>query len=98
GAINNLTLNPRPESQIAEGVLEVANEFTTAKTERPVLVVLGLSGGQTGVDPRSVLDKVRQSGLTMSSVTLAGGTTDSSSAASLAAQSGRAPLLGGGAR
>ncbi len=96
GAINNLTLNPRPESQIAEGVLEVANEFATAKTERPVLVVLAFSGGQTGVDPRSVLDKVRQSGLTMSSVTLAGGTTDSSSAASLAEQSGREQVLGDG--
>ena len=96
GAINNLTLNPRPESQVAEGVLEVANEFMTAKTERPVLVVLAFSGGQGGVDPRSVLDKLRQSGITMSSVTLAGGTTDSSSAASLADQSGREQVLGDG--
>ena len=96
GAINNLTLNPRPESQVAEGVLEVANEFITAKTERAVLVVLAFSGGQTGVDARSVLDKVRQSGVTMSSVTLAGGTTDSSSAASLADQSGREQVLGDG--
>ena len=73
GAINNLTLNPRPESQVAEGVLEVANEFATAKTERPVLVVLAISGGQAGVDPRNVLDRVRQSGMTMSGVTLMGG-------------------------
>lgn len=96
GAINNLTLNPRPESQVAEGVLEVANEFATVKSERPVLVVLAFSGGQAGVDPRSVLDKVRQSGVTMSSVTLAGGTTDSSSAAALAEQSGREQVLGDG--
>ncbi len=96
GAINKLTLNPRPESQVAEGVLEVANEFITAKTERAVLVVLAFSGGQGGVDPRSVLDKLRQSGITMSSVTLAGGTTDSSSAASLADQSGREQVLGDG--
>jgi hypothetical protein len=67
-----------------------------AKPERSALVVLAFSGGQAGVDPRSVLEKVRQSGVTMSAVTLAGGTTDSSSAASLAEQSGREQVLGDG--
>jgi len=94
--INKLTLNPRPESQIAEGVNEVASELIVAKPERSALVVLAFSGGQAGVDPRSVLEKVRQSGVTMSAVTLAGGTTDSSSAASLADQSGREQVLGDG--
>ena len=94
--INKLTLNPRPESQIAEGVNEVASELMVAKPERSALVVLAFSGGQAGVDPRSVLEKVRQSGVTMSAVTLAGGTTDSSSAASLADQSGREQVLGDG--
>jgi hypothetical protein len=94
--INKLTLNPRPESQVAEGVNEVASELMVAKPERSALVVLAFSGGQAGVDPRSVLEKVRQSGVTMSAVTLAGGTTDSSSAASLAEQSGREPVLGDG--
>lgn len=94
--INKLTLNPRPESQVAEGVNEVASELIAAKPERSALVVLAFSGGQAGVDPRSVLEKVRQSGVTMSAVTLAGGTTDSSSAASLAEQSGREQVLGDG--
>jgi hypothetical protein len=94
--INKLTLNPRPESQVAEGVNEVAGELIAAKPERSALVVLAFSGGQAGVDPRSVLEKVRQSGVTMSAVTLAGGTTDSSSAASLADQSGREQVLGDG--
>jgi hypothetical protein len=94
--INKLTLNPRPESQVAEGVNEVAGELIVQKPERSALVVLAFSGGQAGVDPRSVLEKVRQSGVTMSAVTLAGGTTDSSSAASLADQSGREQVLGDG--
>jgi hypothetical protein len=94
--INKLTLNPRPESQVAEGVNEVASELIATKPERSALVVLAFSGGQAGVDPRSVLEKVRQSGVTMSAVTLAGGTTDSSSAASLADQSGREQVLGDG--
>jgi len=94
--INKLTLNPRPESQVAEGVNEVASELIAAKPERSALVVLAFSGGQAGVDPRSVLEKVRQSGVTMSAVTLVGGTTDSSSAASLADQSGREQVLGDG--
>jgi hypothetical protein len=94
--INKLTLNPRPESQVAEGVNEVASELIARKPERSALVVLAFSGGQAGVDPRSVLEKVRQSGVTMSAVTLAGGTTDSSSAASLADQSGREQVLGDG--
>jgi hypothetical protein len=97
-AINNLTLNPRPESQVAEGVLQVAGEFTDAKTERPVLVVLAFSGGQAGVDPRTVLEKVRQSGMTMSTVTLGGGMTDTGSAAALSEQSGREQVLGDGPR
>ena len=96
--INKLTLNPRPESQVAEGVNEVASELIAAKPERSALVVLAFSGGQAGVDPRSVLEKVRQSGVTMSAVTLTGGTTDSSSAASLAEQSGREQVLGDGSK
>ena len=55
---------------MAEGVLEVASEFAATKTDRPVLVVLAFSGGQAGVDPRNVLEKIRQSGMTMSVVTL----------------------------
>jgi len=96
GAINKFTLNPRPESNVAEGVLEVASDLTTKKEERPVLVVLALSGGQAGVDPRTVLEKLRQSGATMSALTLAGGGTDTSNPAMLSEQSGREQVLGDG--
>ena len=94
-AINNMTLNPRPESNVGEGVLEVASELAASKAERPVLVVLAVSGGQAGVDPRTVLDKVRQSGLTMSAVTLAGG-NDGGGVGTLSDQSGREQILGDG--
>ena len=65
GAINKFTLNPMQESNVAEGVLEIAAHYAEAKVERPVLVVLAISGGQAGVDPRTVLDKLRQSGTMM---------------------------------
>ena len=95
-AINNLTLNPRPESQVAEGVLEVATEFATTTTDRPVLVVLAFSGGQAGVDPRNVLEKVRQSGMTMSAVTLMAGGVDAGGVGAMSDQSGREQILGDG--
>jgi hypothetical protein len=95
-AINKLTLNPRPESNVGEGVLEIASELATARVDRPVLVVLAISGGQVGVDPRAVLDKVRQSGVTMSAVTLAGGVTEGGGVGAMADQSGREQILGDG--
>ena len=95
-AINNLTLNPRPESQVAEGVLEVATEFGTTKIDRPVLVVLAFSGGQPGVDPRNVLEKIRQSGMTMSAVTLMAGGVDAGGVGSMSDQSSREQILGDG--
>jgi hypothetical protein len=96
-ALNKLTLNPRPDSNVAEGVLEVASELATARVDRPVLVVLAISGGQSGVDPRAVLDKVRQSGVTMSAVTLAGGGgSDAAGPGAMSEQSGREQILGDG--
>jgi hypothetical protein len=96
GALNKLTLNPRPDSNVGEGVLEVAGELVTTRAERPVLVVLAISGGQAGVDPRTVLDKVRQSGVTMSAVTFAGGGVDAGGVAAMSEQSGREQILGDG--
>lgn len=94
-AINNLTLNPRPESQVAEGVLEVASEFAATKADRPVLVVLAFSGGQAGVEPRNVLDRIRQSGMTMSAITLTGA-VDAGGVGAMSDQSGREQILGDG--
>ena len=95
GAINKFTLNPMKDSNVAEGVLEIASHYADTKVERPVLIVLALSGGQAGVDPRTVLDKLRQGGATMFSATLAWG-NDAGSVGTLTDQSGREQVLGDG--
>jgi hypothetical protein len=98
GGINKFTLNPAGESAVAEGVLELANRFIETKPPRPVVVVLALSGGQAGVEPRLVLDRIGHSGATMHAVTLAGGGDASASAGvgNLGTQSGREQVLGDG--
>ena len=95
GAINKFTLNPNKDSNVAEGVLEIAGHYAEMKPERPVLVVLAISGGQAGVDPRTVLDKLRQGGVTMYSATLAWG-SDAGTVGTLTDQSGREQVLGDG--
>ena len=94
-AINKLTLNPNPDSNVAEGVLEVARKFSADKPERPVLVVVALSGGQAGVDPRNVLNQVGESAMTMHSVTLAGN-AGSAGVGSMNEEAGREQVLGDG--
>jgi VWFA-related protein len=99
GGINKFTLNPAKESAIADGVLDLAGRFIDAKPARPVIVVMALSGGQAGVDPKTVLDKVRQSGATMHAVTLAGaGDGGAMGVGSLAGDSGREQVLGDGTK
>jgi hypothetical protein len=98
-AINKFTLNPNKDSNIAEGVLEIADHYADSKVERPVLVVLALSGGQAGVDGRTVLEKLRQSGATMYSATLAwstAGAADTGPVGTLTDQSSREQVLGDG--
>jgi hypothetical protein len=94
-AINKFTLNPNRDSNVAEGILEIAEHYADSKAERPVLVVLALSGGQAGVDARTVLDKLRQSGTIMYSATLAW-TTDTGAVGTLTDQSSREQVLGDG--
>ena len=95
GAINKFTLNPMKDSNVAEGVLEIAAHYAEARPQRPVLVVMAISGGQAGVDPRTVLDKLRQSGAIMYSATLAWG-NDAGPVGTLTDQSGREQVLGDG--
>lgn len=94
-AINKLTLNPNRDSNVAEGVLELAGKFAANRPERPVLIVIALAGGQAGVDPRSVLNKLGESGATMHSVTLAGGVS-AAPVGAMGDQSGREQILGDG--
>jgi hypothetical protein len=98
--INQFTLNPAQESAVADGVLDLADRFIAAKPARPVIVLMALSGGQVGVDPRLVLDKVRQSGATMHAVTLAGGGPAGAGmdVGVLAGNSGREQVLGDGTK
>jgi hypothetical protein len=67
------------------------------KAERPVLVVVALSGDQVGVDPRTVLDKLGESGATMHSALLAMG-RNVSSVGSMGDESEREQVLGDGAK
>jgi VWFA-related protein len=93
--ISKLPLNPRPDSAVAEGVLDLSNRFLESKPERPVIVLVSFSGGQAGVAPRQVLDKLRESGALMHSVTLAG-TTQFTPLGSMADESSREQVLGDG--
>jgi hypothetical protein len=93
--INSFTLNPARESSVAEGVLELSSKFVDSKPERPVIVVVSLSGGQAGVEARTVLDKLRQSGAMMYAATLVGGEA-SGPLGSMGEQSGREQVLGDG--
>ena len=73
GGLNQLSLNPSPVSNVTEGILEVARSVEQQKAERPVIVALAFSGGQSGgAGSKDVLDRVRQSGAVMHTVTLAG--------------------------
>jgi hypothetical protein len=94
-AINKFSLNPNRDSNVAEGVLEIADQYADVRVARPVLVILALSGGQAGVDGQTVLEKLRQSGAIMYSATLAW-TTDTGAVGTLTDQSSREQVLGDG--
>lgn len=95
--LNKLTLNPSRDSNLTEGILEIANKFIASKPERPVLVVVAIAGGQAGPDPRNVLDKIGDSGMTMHSLTLGSGASGAP-VGSLGDESGREQVLGDGAK
>jgi hypothetical protein len=95
-AINRYTLNPSKDSQVGEGVLELASRFAEAKPERPVIVAVAISGGQAGVDPRAVTEKVRQSRATMFSATLDAGSDVSAGVGAMGDHSSREQILGDG--
>lgn len=95
-AINKFTLNPRRDSNLAEGLLEIAAGIAEKKPERPVLVVVALAGGQAGVEPRNVLDRLRESGAVMHAVTLAGAVAGAEPVGSMVDHSGREQVLGDG--
>jgi VWFA-related protein len=99
-AINDLSLNPQPTSNLTECISDMAKEFQKDKPQRPVMVVVAFSGGQAGgASAQSVLSELRQSGATMYAVTFgAPGTGNSSNLSTMGDESGREQVLGDGAK
>ena len=99
-AINDLSLNPQPTSNLTECVSDMAKEFQKDKPQRPVMVVVAFSGGQAGgASAQSVLSELRQSGATMYAVTFgAPGTGNSNNLSTMGDESGREQVLGDGAK
>ncbi len=99
-AINELTLNPQPTSNLTEGIADMAKIFQKEKPERPVMVVVGFAGGQAGGgSASSILTELRQSGATLFAVTFAPpGTGNSNNLSTMSDESGREQVLGDGAK
>jgi VWFA-related protein len=96
--LNGLSLNPTPNSNLTESVLDVAKKMQAERPERPVIVVVALSGGQAGgASAHQVLTELRQSGATLHAVTLTFG-SNAAQLATLADESGREQVLGDGAK
>ena len=99
-AINELSLNPQPTSNLTEGINDLAKLFEQHRPERPVIVVVALSGGQAGGgSASSILTQLRQSGAMLYSVTYGPpSTSNSSNLGTMRDESGREQVLGDGAK
>ncbi len=95
-AINSFSLNASRESNMSEGILELASAFAKTKPERPVIVIVAISGGQAGIEARVVLDKLAESRATLHSVTLMAGSPSAAPVGALGDESGRDQVLGDG--
>jgi len=71
-AINKFTLNPGRVSNISESVLDVARKIAQQRSERPVIIVVGLPGeGEVGSGSvNETLNALRQSRAVLSAVTM----------------------------
>ena len=70
--LNGLSLNPPPQSNLTEGILDIGKAIEKDRPERPVVVVVAVSGGQAGgASSNEVLNQLRQSGARMYAVTIA---------------------------
>lgn len=97
-AINGLSLNPSPHSNVAEGILDIGKAIERDRPARPVVVVVAVSGGQAGgASSNEVLTQLRQSGAGMHVVTIANNQSGGGVGA-LADESNREQVLGDGAK
>jgi Ca-activated chloride channel family protein len=99
-AINELSLNPQPTSNLTEGINDMARDFDKENPPRPVMVVVAFSGGQAGgANANSILTQLRQSGATLYAVTYSmPNTNNSPNLGTMSDESGREQVLGDGAK
>ena len=98
-AINELSLNPQPISNLTECISDMAKTFDQQNVERPVMVVVAFSGGQVGATASSILNTLRQSGATLFAVTFSGGGSgNSSNLGTMGDEAGREQVLGDGSK
>jgi hypothetical protein len=96
--LNGLSLNPPPQSNLSEGILDIGKAIEKERPERPVIVVVAVSGGQSGgASANEVLNQLRQSAAGMHVVSIATNQT-STAVGSLADESNREQVLGDGAK
>jgi VWFA-related protein len=99
-AINELSLNPQPTSNLTEGISDMAQIFDKDNPERPVMVVVCFSGGQAGgASANSVLTSLRQTGTKFYAVSYGPpNTNNSGDLGTMADLSGREQVLGDGSK
>jgi hypothetical protein len=98
-AINELSLNPQPISNLTECISDMAKTFDEQNVERPVMVVVAFAGGQTGATASSILTTLRQSGAQLYAVTFATqGSNNRSNLSTMGDESGREQVLGDGSK
>jgi len=95
---NGLSLNPPPQTNLTEGILDISRAIEKEGHERPVVVVVAISGGQAGgASANEVLNQLRQSGAGMFAVTITSpGTLQG--VGGLADESNREQVIGDGAK
>jgi VWFA-related protein len=101
-AINELSLNAQPSSNLTECINDMAKIFEQEHPDRPVMVVVAYAGGQAGgASASSILTQLRQSGAAMYAVTFgsAGGAeTTNPQLGTMGDESGREQVLGDGSK
>lgn len=99
-AINELSLNPQPTSNLTEGISDMAQIFDKDKPRRPVMVVVCFSGGQAGgASANSVMTSLRQSGTKFYAVSYGPpNTNNSGDLGTMADLSEREQVLGDGTK
>jgi hypothetical protein len=96
GAINKFALNASRESNMSEGILEIADAFVKNRAERPAIVVVAIAGGLGSTEARTVLNKLGESGATMHAATLTVGGVSESPVGALGDETSRDQVLGDG--